>query len=861
MLASRLGVPEISGLDLLELWAFVHPARFLVPSPASLARALDLAAPADGAAEARLLAQTGHALLERMESDWPERIGARESLDRLARRGWAWARDAERHLSAAGPRAAGLFEALAPFDDVPARPAAKVVSLEQDAVGKALKRLAGLRREARPDQLRMAEVVAHGFQPRETGEGPNLVLARAGTGIGKTLAYLAPAALWAEQSGGVVWISTYTRALQRQLRAEATLSLPDLVANGRVVVRKGRENYLCLLNLEDAQAGAFSGRAAIFAELVARWARYSEDGDMVGGDLPGWLPGLFRRSGALPALTDRRGECIRAACPHFRRCFIEKSIRAGEAASIVVANHALVMANAVRARNEGVGTARLVFDEGHHLESAADSAFAVVLSGGETIELRRWLLGPEREGRRAGRRRGLAARLMDVSSYSGPGGQALDAVVAAAHGLPASDWLLRVEAGEPQGPLEHLLRDVRNLVLARAKPDDAARGFSLEAEIAAVPADLLESAEAALTVLARLRIAMDSLRTALSALIAQSPDWLDSAGEARLVAAEQGLQFRSDQIAGWERLLARVAAAPDPDYVDWLQLVRSDGRVFDIGIWRHWLDPTRPLAAAVLAPAHGVVLTSATLPEPLDAAAGARHLLTAPRLLRVASPFDYASQARVLIVTDIERGNPASLANAYARLIEASGGGTLGLFTAIARLRAVHARINDRLARAGLPLLAQHIDAVDTGTLVDLFRADSHASLFGTDALRDGVDVPGWSLRQIIFEGVPWSRPTILNSARRAAFGGMGHEDSAVRGRLAQAFGRLIRKADDRGLFVLLGAAVPSRLLDAFPDAVPIRRLPLAEALAEASAFLSGPCASAASPLSTAAMQQDRPGQ
>ncbi len=79
----------------------------------------------------------------------------------------------------------------------------------------------------------------------------------------------------------------------------------------------------------------------------------------------------------------------------------------------------------------------------------------------------------------------------------------------------------------------------------------------------------------------------------------------------------------------------------------------------------------------------------------------------------------------------------------------------MGLFTAIQRLRAVHARIADRLARAGLPLLAQHVDPIDTGTLVDIFRDDPHASLLGTDALRDGVDVPGESLRLVVMERVP----------------------------------------------------------------------------------------------------------
>ncbi len=193
----------------------------------------------------------------------------------------------------------------------------------------------------------------------------------------------------------------------------------------------------------------------------------------------------------------------------------------------------------------------------------------------------------------------------------------------------------------------------------------------------------------------------------------------------------------------------------------------------------------------------------------------------------------------MLIVTDVKRGDVAQLAGAYSRLIEAAEGGTLGLFTAIQRLKAVHARIADRLARAGLPLYAQHVDPIDTGTLVDIFRDDPHASLLGTDALRDGVDVPGHSLRLVVMEGVPWPRPTVLHAARRAAGGGTFYDDRVVRARLAQAFGRLIRRSEDRGIFVLLSAATPSRLLAAFPPGTPIRRLSLAEATERVRSLLS----------------------
>jgi hypothetical protein len=125
-----------------------------------------------------------------------------------------------------------------------------------------------------------------------------------------------------------------------------------------------------------------------------------------------------------------------------------------------------------------------------------------------------------------------------------------------------------------------------------------------------------------------------------------------------------------------------------PDFVDWLALERSDGREFDMGLHRHWLDPTRPFASTVLNGAHGVMLTSATLRDRSDAGddwdtalarSGAAHLDSPTKTAAFDSPFDYANQAEVLIVNDVPRGDIPALAAAYGRLIEASGGGVLGL--------------------------------------------------------------------------------------------------------------------------------------------------------------------------------------
>jgi len=132
---------------------------------------------------------------------------------------------------------------------------------------------------------------------------------------------------------------------------------------------------------------------------------------------------------------------------------------------------------------------------------------------------------------------------------------------------------------------------------------------------------------------------------------------------------------------------------------------------------------------------------------------------------------------------------------------------------------------------------------MDAATLVDIFRAEEHSCLLGTDAVRDGVDVPGRSLRLIVFDRVPWPRPDILHRARKAYWkaagaGANAYDDMLARLRLKQAYGRLIRRADDRGLFVMLDSRLPSRLLGAFPPGVAIERTGLAEAVAEARTFL-----------------------
>ena len=220
---------------------------------------------------------------------------------------------------------------------------------------------------------------------------------------------------------------------------------------------------------------------------------------------------------------------------------------------------------------------------------------------------------------------------------------------------------------------------------------------------------------------------------------------------------------------------------------------------------------------------------------------GMPWLASSPVRVQVDSPFDYVRNTRVLIVNDVRKDRMDQVAAAYRELFLASGGGGIGLFTAISRLRDVQKRIASPLQSAGIPLLSQHTDGVDVSTLIDMFREDDDACLLGTDAVRDGVDVPGRSLRLLVFDRVPWPRPDILHRARRELFGKRNYDDMITRFRMKQAFGRLTRRQDDRGIFVLLDPMTPSRLLGAFPEGVQVSKGGLAETVAAVRDFFAEP--------------------
>jgi ATP-dependent DNA helicase DinG len=864
---SRLNAAPSPSFDVLELFAFVLPGQSVSPTVRGLAMALDLPLPAPGLeAAATLLPEIVGVLLRRLAS------GAGTPLNRdaaalaayMGEAGWPWAAAVLNVLGQARPNddALRIWKRLPDWEESAPPAAATSLPVSESEARARLAAILGPAAEQRPGQADYAAAATAAFAPGEQRGDPHLVLAEAGTGTGKTLGYIAPASLWAERNHGTVWISTYTRHLQRQIEGELARLFPDPAERRRrAVLRKGRENYLCLLNYEDAvAASALNPTPRILLGLISRWAMVTQDGDLQGGDLPGWLAELFGAP-MLAALADRRGECIHGGCPHYRRCYVEHTIRRARTADLVVANHALVMAQAAWGGiDDAIVPTRYVMDEGHHVFDAADSAFAAELSGQATAELRRWLLGGE--GGRS-RHRGLRYRMEDLVAARPQLEPPLDAVLLAAKSLPSSGWLARLADDAPANPTEAFLALCRQQVLARQTRRDGTPAPEQGGEPETDLHPLLPGMADAAATLAR---ALDRLDAPLRLLLGRLAEWLDEEADTldgtlrqRIEAITRTLTRRAaGRVTAWRAMLAELAAPQATpgnlrDHIHMLFLDRGRDRLDrDAGLRRHWLDPTVPFATTLAAAAHGMLITSATLrdtgPDPeatwlaAEARVGAGHLPSAALRAAVASPFDYATQTRAYVINDIAANDIAQLASAYRVLFEASGGGGLGLFTAISRLRAVHARIAPALEAQGIPLLAQHIDAMDNATLVDVFRTELDSCLLGTDAMRDGVDVPGRALRLVAFERVPWPRPDILHRERRIHLSGgdpTGYDDAIARLRLRQAFGRLIRSATDRGVFVLLDRRTPTRLLSAFPAGVTVQRVGLAVAVREIGAFLT----------------------
>ena len=885
----KIGMKLNKALDILELFAFVKPAEFCVPNPSGLAIATGLARPKTNIDKTIFLRTITQYLLNNLSEfviENPEKNSLYSSnnlgniAEMMGKGGWLWAALIlpllGRNKISTGPpnpAHAAIWNNLKETKDLPPKGEPGTKPIPPDMTKSRLSEMLGPNSEIRKTQIDYTTTNCRVFGQTDNRPNPILLLSEAGTGTGKTLGYLAPASLWAEVNDSTVWISTYTRNLQHQI-ADELRRLPEknesttqdsinkskTEENKRVVIRKGRENYLCLLNLDEALL-QMPGKPknAIALGLMARWASASPDGDLTGANFPAWLVDLINSRYSL-GLADKRGECIHSACRHYKKCFVEKPIREARRADIVIANHALsIIQSAFSKKENHVLSTRIIFDEGHHVFDAADIAFSSALTAIETSEMRRWIRGDE-DGLK-GRMRGLRNRVSDLINGDENALGIMNLIIDVARELPSSGWQNRISSSKNFGAAEIFFSTLRMCLYSRVINIDSL--YDIQSEIYPVPPDILEAAQDFSKNLNLLFTLIKQLEDILISTMDKNSENLESQTKSRFEAIIKSLQQRAIMpLSSWSLQLQDLVSSENDKigrdgFIDWMQISRIEGEDRDIGLYRHWLDPTIPFSEAVLQKAKGVVITSATLRDTNIAAkinsvkgedttswqsamqmTGANHL-SHPTIFSIhESPFDYKNQTRILIIKDIAKEKPAASGFAMASLMKEAGGGSLGLFTAIQRLRAIYPFLAGKLASADIPLYAQHIDQINLQTLLQLFRADTESCLIGTDAVRDGIDVPGKALRMIIYDRVPWPRPDILFKARAKWIGKTEFTDRITRMKLRQAFGRLIRKADDRGVFVMLDSGLPTRLTSAFPPEVEVQRISLKDAILQVQSFL-----------------------
>lgn len=632
--------------------------------------------------------------------------------------------------------------------------------------------------EYRPQQVEMLRHITQALS-----EGYHL-LVEAGTGTGKSFAYLTPAALWAVQNGLRVVITTNTIALQEQLIQK---DIPDLAAalnlSLRATVLKGRGNYLCPRRLETLrQRGPQSAEEVRMLGKILIWLNQGGKGDRGEINLNGPLERQIWASLSADDDGCKAEVCMTrtgGACPFYR------ARQASQSAHLLIVNHALLLSDAVTGNRILPEYQYLIVDEAHHLEDASTNALSYRTTQPDLQRLLRELgsLSSGILGRLFNTLRGLL-RPSDLAAAEQAIHRTTDLAFRLDYDLgqffAAIDTFLSSQReGQPMGSYS---QQERILPATRNQPDWMSVELQWEAP-------------------------HETLKLLLN-LLAEMQKLFGEGDDEDLLDVLSNLSTVQRQLSEAETGITALVNEPDANSIYWVELQPNGGRLA-LNIAPLRIGPL--LEEYLWHEKTSVVLTSATLTTSGEFEY-LRNRLNADEAdeLMVGSPFDYESSALLYLVNDIPEPSDGS----YQRAVEqalvqlgwATQGRMLALFTSYAQLKRTSAAIGPALAAAGIEIYEQG-EGASANILLENFRNAEKAILLGTRAFWEGVDIAGEALSVLVIVKLPFDVPSDpIIAARSETFDDPFNEYSIPEAilRFRQGFGRLIRTQSDRGVVVVL---------------------------------------------------------
>ena len=674
--------------------------------------------------------------------------------------------------------------------------------------------------EHRPQQVTMLRAVAEALS-----SGRHL-LVEAGTGTGKSMAYLVPAFAWAAQNGQRVVISTNTINLQDQLIHK---DIPDLcrilAADYRAAVLKGRANYLCPRRL--AAMRRVGPRTTDEMRVLAKisvWLEGGGSGDRSEINLPG--PG---EAAAWSRLSAESEDCAGDACLTLAggACPYYKARQAAEAAHLVIVNHALLLADISTGSRVLPEYRYLIVDEAHHLEQAVTNGLAFHVTEADVDRLLRDL-GSQNSG--------LLGKVLASARSELPPDTSSQVARAVA---VASD-----RAAECTGLAERFFSAISSF-LSRAREDREVGPYGQQVRIV--------SSTRAIPDWAEVEAAWEDLRQPLSSavgVLGEMAEALADLGQADQVAAgDLAITLRSAVRALGEVFanLEKMVFEPDPQTIYWAEIRPLQGRV---ALHAAPLEVGELVQRFLWYEKESVIMTSATLTtagefDYLRARLGAEDADE----LALGSPFDYESSTLLYLINDIpeptdRQAYQLAVERGLLRLCKATHGRTLALFTSYDQLRRTAKAITEPLAAEGV-LVFEQGEGASRHALLESFRTTEQAVLLGTRSFWEGVDVPGEALSVLAIIRLPFDVPSDpIVAARAETYESSFSEYSVPEAilRFRQGFGRLIRTRSDRGLVVTFDRRILSKPYGrAFIDSLPrctVRSGPLADLASAAARWL-----------------------